>query len=839
MANDIAKSGVLLDENGNQLIVNTRAELVWVKATDVPHYVPCPTGEVERDIRLSEVLKNVVYDSHNQTIDGIKTFKKNILLTLDKGTEDTNNGIVGKFGLSNIYLLNGVHTTSGEKNIFVGGTSIDNTNLLAKTKAKIGLSGDNDNNAILLSDNSLSMKLGSTGSTEVYKATNATTTLAGSTSIQHKIGSNIVTVTNQYGIYSNGGVAAMGIIETSTGGGSVGKLADCSDVDFVTSGNENFVKRTEPIVIDNREVWIAQQGDVLYAYGQGMFKAKPVFDNNGKLLIGLLPDAALGNVMYGGTFKEGGVCTLTDTFKSKYGETSYTIDNSTAGTHEGVFFISQIEGTVVGQQVNKGDWLISSGSSWDKVDNNDAVTGVKGEAESTYRLGDVNITKGNIGLGNVENTKLSTWTGSGYITTLGTITSGTWQGSAIADTYISSATAWNAKYDKPSTGIPKTDLASGVQTSLGKADSALQSHQTIYSLTITHNGTSKGTYTPNSKAETIEITTPTALSGLADDATHRLVTDTQISAWNAKWDYNADTIKGVKVNNATNADNDGSGNNIVNTYATKTSLSDVSTALSGGIADNSERIASLENWVASPVADKMEVSTLNVTGEVNLNGQVFSSLDGIFDLVSSGVILARHIADANIGTEKIVDGAITTAKIGNGAVTNAKIADGTIANAKLANSSLTIGSTSISLGGSSTTLAGLTSVTSTKFVGSLEGTADKAKADEDGNNIKSTYFKKSGGTISGDIVVTGTISGSLANSSNFGHINVDGVWVSDYTYNNSSTIYVPIVKTGHIITDSDSVHKQASVVVDSDGKGYVVSQLGYNVGSETYDSVPV
>lgn len=36
-------------------------------------------------------------------------------------------------------------------------------------------------------------------------------------------------------------------------------------------------------------------------------------------------------------------------------------------------------------------------------------------------------------------------------------------------------TTWNGKYSKPSTGIPKTDLASAVQTSLGKADTALQS----------------------------------------------------------------------------------------------------------------------------------------------------------------------------------------------------------------------------------------------------------------------------------------------------------------------------------------------------------------------------
>jgi len=33
---------------------------------------------------------------------------------------------------------------------------------------------------------------------------------------------------------------------------------------------------------------------------------------------------------------------------------------------------------------------------------------------------------------------------------------------------------WNAKYNKPNSGIPKSDLASDVQTSLGKADTAVQ-----------------------------------------------------------------------------------------------------------------------------------------------------------------------------------------------------------------------------------------------------------------------------------------------------------------------------------------------------------------------------
>lgn len=43
----------------------------------------------------------------------------------------------------------------------------------------------------------------------------------------------------------------------------------------------------------------------------------------------------------------------------------------------------------------------------------------------------------------------------------------------------------DSKYTKPSTGIPKTDLASSIQTSLGKADTALQSYTEKYTGTYT------------------------------------------------------------------------------------------------------------------------------------------------------------------------------------------------------------------------------------------------------------------------------------------------------------------------------------------------------------------
>lgn len=58
----------------------------------------------------------------------------------------------------------------------------------------------------------------------------------------------------------------------------------------------------------------------------------------------------------------------------------------------------------------------------------DAVTSVAG------KTGAVTLVKGDVGLGSVENTALSTWAGSANITTLGTIATGTWNATAIGVT---------------------------------------------------------------------------------------------------------------------------------------------------------------------------------------------------------------------------------------------------------------------------------------------------------------------------------------------------------------------------------------------------------------------
>ena len=91
---------------------------------------------------------------------------------------------------------------------------------------------------------------------------------------------------------------------------------------------------------------------------------------------------------------------------------------------------------------------------------------------------------------------------------------------------------------KPTGGVPATDLASAVQTSLGKADSAIQG--------VKVNGTE---LTPDSN-KVVDVTVPTALADLSADSTHRLVTDTEKAAWNAKQD--ALTFDNVPTQSSTN-----------------------------------------------------------------------------------------------------------------------------------------------------------------------------------------------------------------------------------------------------------------------------------------------
>ncbi|MGE0078096.1 MAG: beta strand repeat-containing protein [Bacteroidales bacterium] len=98
------------------------------------------------------------------------------------------------------------------------------------------------------------------------------------------------------------------------------------------------------------------------------------------------------------------------------------------------------------------------------------------------------ITKTTVGLGNVENTALSTWTGSSAITTLGTISTGTWNGTAIGSSYIgsldaakiTSGTFDNARINWAAPGaIGSTTAAAGSFTSLSASSGLTVSAGTV------------------------------------------------------------------------------------------------------------------------------------------------------------------------------------------------------------------------------------------------------------------------------------------------------------------------------------------------------------------------
>lgn len=148
---------------------------------------------------------------------------------------------------------------------------------------------------------------------------------------------------------------------------------------------------------------VAAINSIIASKGQAAGLA--TLNNSGKIPTAQLPDEVLGQLLYGGIWNAGtAVATLTENAKSRLGTDSATItlSNNTAAitgyaANEGIYYVTQTAGTFADIRFNVGDWLISTGAGWDDVRNSDAVTGVKGNAESSFRTGNVNLTAAQIG----------------------------------------------------------------------------------------------------------------------------------------------------------------------------------------------------------------------------------------------------------------------------------------------------------------------------------------------------------------------------------------------------------------------------------------------------------
>ena len=224
----------------------------------------------------------------------------------------------------------------------------------------------------------------------------------------------------------------------------------------------------------------------------------------------------------------------------------------------------------------------------------------------------------------------------------------------------------------------------------------------------------------------------------------------------------------------------------------------------------------LENIPTDAFNEKLSASDAVVTTEAYVNPSWIVSID------------ASKITGLNTGGGE--DGGtpaniVLTSDVAT--VTNTMLA-GSIANNKLLNSSLTIGTTAISLGSSSTTLAGLTSVTSTSFngpltgsvTGSVTGNASSASTLQTARTINGVSFNGSAnitvtaaaGTLTGTSLNSTVVTSSLTSVGTLNTLTVTGL----VTANDE------ITAVGDITTDSNVVVAQGpSLTTHATNKQYV------------------
>lgn len=364
------------------------------------------------------------------------------------------------------------------------------------------------------------------------------------------------------------------------------------------------------------------------------------------------------------------------------------------------------------------------------------------------------------------------------ISAVGTITSGTWNGTAISaayggtgqttynigDTLYASTSNTLSKLPIGSTGhvltvvggVPAwSSAAAGTVTAVsvvsanGFAGTVANASSTpAITLTTTITGLLKGNGTSISAATDADVTGK-LLTGYVSGAGTVSATDSILQAIQ-KLNGNITLVTGAVVYQGTW---DASTNTptLTSGVGTKGYMYKVSVSGSTTLDGNSTWRAGDQLIFNGTTWDAIDGSTAEVS---SVNSQVGAvTLTGTTNRITvSGTtwdIAATYVGQTSITTL----GTITTG-IWNGSA---------IGNAYLSNSSVTIGSTNISLGATSTTLAGLTSVTSTSFIGALTGNASTATALQTARTINGVSFD---GTA--NITVTaaaGTLTGTTLNSS--------------------------------------------------------------------------
>ena len=320
------------------------------------------------------------------------------------------------------------------------------------------------------------------------------------------------------------------------------------------------------------------------------------------------------------------------------------------------------------------------------------------------------------------------------ISDLDTIRSGAALGATALQSYTEKYTG---TYSKPSGGIPKTDLASSVQTSLEKADTALQSYTEQYKGTVTGVKINNTTKNPSSGVVDLGtvITAHQDISGKADKSS--LATVATSGSYNDL--SNKPTIPAEQVNADWNAT---SGKAQILNKPTIPSAVTESTVSGWGFTKNAGTITGI----------KMNGASKGTSGVVDLGTVITAHQDisGKQDKLVSGT----NIKTIN-GTSILGSGDITISGGGGGTITGVSANGTSIATSGVANipaaSTSAYGVTKLSsaTNSTSTTLAATASA-----VKSAYDLANSFKGTVTGVKINGTTKSPTSGTVDLGTVIT-------------------------------------------------------------------------------------